>query len=728
MKLYIGKKNKRNSLKDLTDQIDSLNHLEEDQYTNFEIKFFFKENIELTFKISIINEQTFIFMVFQNIKHKIKINENNSKLNYSLLLLSSLGHEMFTPLHHLISLSERIIVKLNDGSQGVGKEDKKLPLKKFSTLKEKASRPLLLADRKTLEDLASIKQISMSLNIFVSNLLDFAAILEDKFELKIQTFKATELIDMVPKHFSKKIAQKGLELKTECSDYLIVNNDFERIKRLIHIFVENAIKFTVQGSILVRISQVPQLNPKVRVEIIDTGTGIEECEMINIREILKKPFSAIQIKNSAGLGIGFRMAQAFLKQLNFGSLNLEITSKKRGGTTVKFEIFQDYDNLQEMSSFDSRSNESKIALKYGLGNEDSSKSLFSLKEKIPYKIQEPNTKDFDLSFTSDEKPLPEVPVSKPSKLISSKKPSTRNMSTKRLPRASLNPSEKSSMFHIDDEKVQNILKRLETASKKSQFQQIKFDTDPLQSPRNLNSRNNNPFLEVEEYSECSPKRTPLKKATNSANPMGKNSLKKSIRTQRLSFGSLLKTSEKGFNSKKSKADSIMDSEYLQMKLSRFSEYEEEILIRQNQKNKGGFEIEVAPVEETDRPIALVVDDEILNCDIAQEILEELGIEAYTAYSGELALNICNRFLTSNTKIDLILMDYSMPEMTGDEVTKILRSSTYKKITEDTKIIGLSAHTDPEIKAKCLLSGMNTFENKPFTSKMLEKLLEKYNLI
>lgn len=127
-------------------------------------------------------------------------------------------------------------------------------------------------------------------------------------------------------------------------------------------------------------------------------------------------------------------------------------------------------------------------------------------------------------------------------------------------------------------------------------------------------------------------------------------------------------------------------------------------------------------------IALIVDDEVLNCDIAQEILEDMNMKVFSAYSGELALDICNKLLHSKTKIDVIFMDYSMPEMSGDEVTKILRSSTYQPITKDTVIVGVSAHTSPEVKEKCLLAGMNHFENKPFRANRLRYYLELCKLI
>lgn len=128
------------------------------------------------------------------------------------------------------------------------------------------------------------------------------------------------------------------------------------------------------------------------------------------------------------------------------------------------------------------------------------------------------------------------------------------------------------------------------------------------------------------------------------------------------------------------------------------------------------------------PLIIIVDDDVFNLEILKEMLEEnYEFEVYAACNGDRAIELCNRFLSFNRKVDLILMDYNMPLMTGAECTKILRSIQYYPILEDTPIIGITAHNDDKIVKLCLRSGMNRVEQKPFSVSKLSTLLKQLKL-
>lgn len=131
---------------------------------------------------------------------------------------------------------------------------------------------------------------------------------------------------------------------------------------------------------------------------------------------------------------------------------------------------------------------------------------------------------------------------------------------------------------------------------------------------------------------------------------------------------------------------------------------------------------------TTKPVALVVDDEILNLDFLQHHLEDLGLEVYTAFDGELALELCHKLLILNKAIDVIFLDYNMPAMNGDECAKKLKDSRFFPILKDTRIIGLTAHRDENIKSQCLEAGMDMVEYKPFRYEDIENILLKYEII
>ena len=126
--------------------------------------------------------------------------------------------------------------------------------------------------------------------------------------------------------------------------------------------------------------------------------------------------------------------------------------------------------------------------------------------------------------------------------------------------------------------------------------------------------------------------------------------------------------------------------------------------------------------------ALVVDDEILNTEYLQTSLEFLGFEVYIAHDGDLAIDLCLKLLTFNKPIDLIFMDYSMPTLNGDECTRRLRKPMFDPILKNAKIVGVTAHFDPETKEKCLSSGMTIVEKKPFNYADLQRILKLFEFI
>lgn len=105
---------------------------------------------------------------------------------------------------------------------------------------------------------------------------------------------------------------------------------------------------------------------------------------------------------------------------------------------------------------------------------------------------------------------------------------------------------------------------------------------------------------------------------------------------------------------------------------------------------------------------LLVDDSATQMSVALGILKNMHINTVTASDGQKALEIIEN---SDTKFDLVLTDYNMPNMDGMELTIKLREK-YNK--DQMGIIVLSANEQPDISAEFLKMGANDFINKPYT--------------
>jgi len=102
---------------------------------------------------------------------------------------------------------------------------------------------------------------------------------------------------------------------------------------------------------------------------------------------------------------------------------------------------------------------------------------------------------------------------------------------------------------------------------------------------------------------------------------------------------------------------------------------------------------------------LIVDDETINLDFFEVMLSKLGFSVEKANDGKEALDKVRRFFP-----DLILLDNIMPNMTGWEVTKILKNDPkYKEIP----IIMFSALDDVKDKVEGFELGVDDYITKPF---------------
>ena len=109
---------------------------------------------------------------------------------------------------------------------------------------------------------------------------------------------------------------------------------------------------------------------------------------------------------------------------------------------------------------------------------------------------------------------------------------------------------------------------------------------------------------------------------------------------------------------------------------------------------------------------LVVDDDMRNVFAVSHILEEKGMETFSAANGKKALEILEKEKT----FDLVLMDIMMPVMDGYETMKNIRKQNkYRDLT----IIALTAKAMKGDKEQCLAAGANDYLAKPL---QIDKLL------
>ena len=113
-----------------------------------------------------------------------------------------------------------------------------------------------------------------------------------------------------------------------------------------------------------------------------------------------------------------------------------------------------------------------------------------------------------------------------------------------------------------------------------------------------------------------------------------------------------------------------------------------------------------------KPLIFAVDDDEINLLLISRILGEFT-EVRTAQSGTEALN----YLAENS-VDLVLMDYNMPERDGLETLKYMKHSRAEM--KNVPVIILTGDTDLDLETEVFRSGAVDFIRKPFVPMAMQE--------
>ncbi|MEO9483602.1 MAG: PAS domain S-box protein [Ekhidna sp.] len=221
-------------------------------------------------------------------------------------ILSNLSHEMRTPLNGIMGVTNLLM------KQGLDEETNEL-LK----MQHESEERLL----KTLNDLITLSDLdSMRLN------------------MRLKQHSINELaqtcFDMY--HHQAKLKKLDFVLqKSENEGVMLV--DHEMIQAALAAIVNNALKYTSQGSVKIVCYVDEQDNGEIR--IMDTGIGIEEESRDRIFENFEVANFGLNLKYE-GAGIGLSIAKKFI-QLNGGSIDLQSTLGEGSEFIVRLPVISD---------------------------------------------------------------------------------------------------------------------------------------------------------------------------------------------------------------------------------------------------------------------------------------------------------------------------------------------------------------------------------------------------
>ena len=116
---------------------------------------------------------------------------------------------------------------------------------------------------------------------------------------------------------------------------------------------------------------------------------------------------------------------------------------------------------------------------------------------------------------------------------------------------------------------------------------------------------------------------------------------------------------------------------------------------------------------------LLVEDNEINQQIAEELLKAAGVEVVVAGNGRQAIE---KLMPPARRFDVVLMDIQMPEMDGYEATRRIRATPWGA---SLPIVAMTAHAMEEERRKALETGMDSHVTKPIDPDVLFETLSRF---
>lgn len=226
--------------------------------------------------------------------------------DYKSMFLANMSHEIRTPLNGIIGMIHIL-----------------------------EREPLNMKQQRYMEVISFSADHLLSL---VNMILDYSKIDAGKLELEEREFEISSDISKIYKLFkaTKTNTEVSIELESNIPNNYYVKGDVLRIHQVLINLINNALKFTKEGSVSIVTSLVSETDNSSTIEfqVKDTGIGIAKDKISTIMEAFEQSDKSTT-RQYGGTGLGLSISNQLLKLMNS---SLKVSSVEGEGSTFSFKL------------------------------------------------------------------------------------------------------------------------------------------------------------------------------------------------------------------------------------------------------------------------------------------------------------------------------------------------------------------------------------------------------
>lgn len=181
--------------------------------------------------------------------------------------------------------------------------------------------------------ITNIVRESVRMNKLISTLLTLARADGEEAELNKTSTNVNQLIQAVVEQFQPLAELKGLALTAELAGELVLAADKDRLHQLLVIILDNAIKYTAAGQIVIK-GRLKGAN--VQLQIIDSGHGILPEDIPHIFDRFYRVDKA-RSREEGGIGLGLSIAE-WIVDKHKGKITVESTAGQGSCFTILLPV------------------------------------------------------------------------------------------------------------------------------------------------------------------------------------------------------------------------------------------------------------------------------------------------------------------------------------------------------------------------------------------------------